>query len=177
MGRTKTKTFTQPDTYSCGPAALKIALRVLGIHKSYEYLADLCKTTKNGTSVTNLIKAANQVGLSLMSLESVDYLYMDVKPHEDTGHYATIARYSARNSRLILFDSYSGSKKSYLWTDFLDRWYDYDFKRVKATHSIRRYRLYKRWHNRLLLVLATNPKFLPKFTNSSAKIYLPNSGE
>jgi ABC-type bacteriocin/lantibiotic exporter with double-glycine peptidase domain len=195
MSRKKTKSFTQPDKEACGPASLKNALKLLGMRKSYDELYDLCKTTKNGTSVENLIKAACRLGLSVMSLEwatlthiqnalksapgqpravIVDYLYMDEEPMEETGHYAVVASYSARSSRIILFDSFSGTKKSYLWTDFLDQWYDYDYKRIKAKHSIRRYTLYKRWHNRLMLVVAKSPKHLPKFRSVSKKLYIPN---
>lgn len=192
MGRTKTKTYAQPDENSCGPAALKNALNIIGLRSSFKELCRLCKNTKNGTSVANLIKAANNQGASVMTVEwatlrhiqrilkaksgqplagIVDYLYMDGEPHEDTGHYAAISSYSARNSRLILFDSYSGTKKSYLWTDFQENWFDYDNKRITSKHAIRRGQLYKRWHNRLLVILARDEQHLPKFTTPTAKIY------
>ncbi len=193
MSRSKTKTFTQPDEEACGPAALKTALRILGDSRSYEELYSLCKTNKNGTSVTNLIRAANKLGISVLSVQwatlthiqnaikfrpgqpravIVDYLYKDTEPPEETGHYAVVAKYSARNSRIVLFDSYSGKKKSYLWTDFLDRWYDYDYKRIKNKTAIRRYKLYRRWHNRLMLVLAKDPKHLPRYRIPTTKHYL-----
>lgn len=196
MSRKKTKPFTQPDKEACGPAALKNTLKLFNMRKSYDQLYDLCKTTKNGTSVENLIQAANRLGFYVMSIEwatlthlqnalkspsaatravIVDYLYKDEEPHEETGHYAVVASYSARSSRVILFDSYSGTKKSYLWTDFLDRWYDYDYKRVKAKHSIRRYNLYRKWHNRLLLVIAKQPEHLPKFKSATKKIFIPKN--
>ena len=194
MSRKKTRPFTQPDIEACGPAALKTALKLFGMRRSYDGLYDLCKTTKNGTSVENLIKAANRLGFYVLSIEwatlthiqnspkapsghtravIVDYLYRDEDPHEETGHYAVVAGYSARSSRIITFDSYTGTKKSYLWTDFLDSWYDYDYKRIKARHSIRRYTLYKRWHNRLMLVLAKKPEFLPRFRSASKKYFTP----
>lgn len=196
MGRKKTKPITQIDEVSCGPASLKIALKILGVNLGYEYLYSLCKTNKNGTSVARMIQAANKLGLSVMTMEwatlthlqsalkskpgkprivIVDYLYSDTEPPEETGHYAVVAGYSARNSRIIIFDSISGTKKSYLWTDFLDTWYDYDYKRVKAEHSIRRYQLYKKWHNRLMFVMSFNPKYLPKFRNSLTQLFTPSS--
>ena len=194
MSRSKAKPVFQPDDFSCGPVALKTALSILRVKSSVKELKTICKTNSRGTSIPNLIRGANRKGVYVMAIEwatlkhlqsalkyaagqpravIVDYLYKDATPHEETGHYATVSGFSSRSSRIILLDSYTGTKKSYRWTDFLDRWYDYDYQRVKAEHSIRRYQLYKRWRNLLMLVLARDPKHLPKFRNSTKKIYLP----
>ncbi|MEK7064679.1 MAG: cysteine peptidase family C39 domain-containing protein [Patescibacteria group bacterium] len=188
MGRSKAKTYLQPDDRTCGPASLKTALEILGIRKSLGELIRLCKTNRNGTSPARLIRAANRLGISVLAVEwttlthlqnalkhkplkpravIVDYLYdlkADFSPHEESGHYATVASYSASNRRIILFDSSSGGKKSYDWKDFLDRWYDFESKKRQA-------KFVKSWNNHLMLVLARNVNYLPKFKISTAKLF------
>ena len=199
MGRTKAKIFSQPDEFTCGPTALKTAMGIMGLRSpSLKSLIKLCRTNQNGTSVRKLIAAANRLGLSVLALEwaslrhlqaalrhhsqkpravIVDYLYdlnEDESPHEDSGHYAAVASYSNRNARIVLLDSSNGKKRSYLWSDFLNRWYDFDFKRRQIKNGPgRHFRLVKNWNNRLMLVVARNPKFLPKFKISTAKLFLP----
>ena len=189
MGRSKAKTYLQPDDNTCGPASLKTALEILGIRKSLGELIKLCRTTRNGTSPAKLIRAANRLGISVLAVEKttlthlqnalkykslkpraviVDYLYdlkADLSPHEESGHYAAVASYSASNRRIILFDSSTGTKKSYDWKDFMNRWCDFEFKK----HGDK---LIKSWNNRLMFVLAKDPKHLPKFKISTAKLFL-----
>jgi ABC-type bacteriocin/lantibiotic exporter with double-glycine peptidase domain len=193
MSRSKAKPHSQPDEHSCGPAALKTALEILGVRKSHSQLANLCKTNTHGTTLPNLIKAANKCGISVLSVEwatlrhlqsvlkntplrplavIVDYLYdIDDEHSEDTGHYATVASFSSRLSKIVIFDSYTGKKKSYLWTDFLDRWYGFDKKRRKISHRRNKFKLSRKWHNRLLLILAKDQGHLPKFTTPTAKLF------
>ena len=198
MGRSKAKTYLQPDDNTCGPASLKTALEILGIKKSLKELIRLCRTSRNGTTPARLINAANKLGVSVLAVEwttlthlqnalkhqaskpravIVDYLYdlkTDFSPHEESGHYTAVAKYSASQRRLPVFDSASGSKKSYDWQDFLDRWYDFEFKRRKTKIGrTKTFKLVKSWNNRLMLVLARDPKFLPKFKISTAKLFLP----
>lgn len=194
MSRSRTKIFIQPNGFSCGPSSLKIALRTLNIQVSYDTLFTLCKTTRTGTNAAGLIRAANRLGLCAMTVHNstlthlqsalrskpgqeraviVDYLYLDETPEEETGHFAAVAGYSSRLSRIILFDSFSGTKKSYLWTDFLDRWYGYEYKRIKNKQSVRHLSLYRRWQNRHMIILAKSPKNLPDFRTPHKKIYLP----
>ena len=194
MGRSKAKPQSQPDDSSCGPAALKTALEIIGIRKSLKTLTKLCRTNSKGTTLPNLIQAANKSGANVLTVEwatlrhlqsvlkpnptqplsaMVDYFYWKDgdEPDEDTGHYATVASYSARLSKIVVFDSYTGKKKSYLWTDFLDRWYGFDKKRRRISDRGKKFRLSKKWHNRLLLILAREPEFLPTFTTPSTKLF------
>jgi len=193
MSRSKTKPFPQPDEYSCGPASLKTALEILGTHRSFSSISRLCRVTKNGTPVKKLITVANKLGVAVLAVEwatlrhlqsalkpqasqpravIVDYLYHDTEPVENTGHYAAVASYSARNSRIYLLDSHSQTRKSYAWKNFLDRWYDYDYKRTK-TSKPQKYRISRKWYNRLMLVLARDPRHLPRFRTPTAKLFLP----
>jgi ABC-type bacteriocin/lantibiotic exporter with double-glycine peptidase domain len=192
MSRSKTKPLVQTDEDSCGPAALKVALQIIGIRISYRKLVEYCHTNTRGTTLPNLIKAANKAGATVLTVEwatlrhlqsvlktppqrplsaIVDYFYDG--QYEDTGHYAAVAAYSSRLSKIIIFDSYTGRKKSYLWTEFLDRWYGFDHKRKKIPHRSNRFKLSKKWHNRLLLILAKDKSYLPEFTISTAKTFTP----
>lgn len=193
MTRSTTKIFVQPNEFSCGPSSLKNALRTLNIRVPYTTLFSLCKTTKNGTNIKDIIRAANQLGLSVMSMQKctlthiqstlrarpgrklaiiVDYIYPENET-EDDSHFAAVAAYSARSGRITMFDSYSGTRKSYLWTDFINRWYGYESRRIKNKNSVRYLSYYKKWQDRHMLILAKHPSHLPKFKNSTIKVFLP----
>jgi ABC-type bacteriocin/lantibiotic exporter with double-glycine peptidase domain len=183
MGLSKAKTYSQPNDFTCVPSSLKTALEILGQRRSLNYLTRLCKTTRNGTSLKNLVKAANKLGLSVMAIEKaslrhvkstlnhpsnqpraiiVNYLYKDHQPEEETGHCSTVAGFSHNHRRIILFDPYAGQKKSFTWTDFLDRWYDYEVIHRR-----------KIWQIRLMIIFARQPDHLPKFKITTAKVFLP----
>lgn len=195
MGRTHITPFQQPDDTTCGPSALKSALAILGKRRSLASLIELCKTNRNGTSTKNMIAAITKMGFPVLVVEYatlhhlqgalkyspnvpravlVSYLYdLDEKedPHPDSGHWAVVTSYSARNSRIVLLDSASGKKKSYPWKEFRDRWMDYDLKRRKLSKRGRKFRLVRRWQEQLMMVIAKDEKNLPKFTIQTAKLF------
>lgn len=197
MGRSHVTPVQQPDDTTCGPAALKHALAVFGKRKSLEYLMDLCKTNRNGTTTKNMIHAANKLGFSVLVVEYatlhhlqsalkynpnqlraviVSYLYdLDEKdrPHPDSGHWACVSSYSASKSRIVLFDSASGQKKSYAWNDFRTRWMDYDLKRRNIGKRKIHFQLVRRWQQQLLFVMARDPSHLPKFSIDTSKVFTP----
>lgn len=197
MGRSHIKAIQQPDDTTCGPAALQIALRVLGIRKSFTSLIELCKTNRNGTSTKHMIEAVNKLGLSCLVMEYttlthlqsslkyrsnevratlVSYLYdRDEKdePHPESGHWATVASYLASKSRIVLLDSASGQRKSYDWNDFRDRWYDYDYKRRKLKQGSKKFRLIHKWQSQLMMVIARDPESLPYFRTPTARVFIP----
>lgn len=197
MGRSHVTPIHQPDDTTCGPSALKSALAILGKRKSLASLIELCKTTRNGTSTENMIAAVNKHGLPALVLEYatlhhlqsalkyspnapravlVSYLYdLDEKdrPHPDSGHWAVVTSYSARNSRIVLLDSASGKKKSYPWKEFRDRWMDYDLKRRKIKKGKKEFKLVRRWQEQLMMVIAKKKDNLPKFTIQTAKLFVP----
>ena len=196
MGRSHITPIKQPDDTTCGPAALKLALAILGKRRSLSTLIELCKTTRNGTSTKNMIAAVNKLGFPALVVEYatlhhlqsvlkyspnepravlVSYLYdLDEKeePHPDSGHWAVVSSYSARNSRIVLLDSASGKKKSYPWKEFRDRWMDYDLKRKKIKKGKKEFKLVRRWQEQLMMVIARDEKNLPKFTIQTAKLFL-----
>lgn len=195
MGRTHVTPIQQPDNTTCGPAALKIGLAVLGKKKSLESLTKLCKTNRNGTTTKNMIAAVNKLGLPVLAVEYatlhhlqsvlkyspnqqravlVSYLYdLDNKdrPHPDSGHWAVVSSYSARNSRIVLLDSASSRKKSYPWKEFRDRWMDYDLKRKKIKKGRKKFKLVRRWQQQLMMVIAKDRTNLPNFKISTAKFF------
>lgn len=197
MGRSHVTPIHQPDDTTCGPSALKSALTILGKRKSLASLIELCKTNRNGTSTKNMIAAINTLGLPVLVVEFatlhhlqsalkyspnatrailVSYLYdLDEQenPHPDSGHWAVVSSYSARNSRIVLLDSASGKKKSYPWKEFRQRWMDYDLKRRKITKGKKEFKLVRRWQEQLLMVIAKNEANLPKFKIATAKLFLP----
>jgi ABC-type bacteriocin/lantibiotic exporter with double-glycine peptidase domain len=195
MSRSKAKPHSQPDNYTCGPASLKTALDILGRRIPLKDLISACKTTRNGTSVKNLIAAINQLGYPVMAVEwatlkhlqsalktlpdrpravIANYQEIDVADAKgESGHYAAVAGFSARTSRIVLFDSFSGGKKSYKWTKFIDIWYDYDYRRIRQNRRRRQFRLARKFYNRLMLVIARHPAHLPRFTVPTAKLFLP----
>jgi len=198
MGRKHVKLIMQPDDTTCGPASIKHALNVLGIRKSLSSLVTLCKTSRNGTSTKNMISAVTKLGLSVMAVENatlrhlqsalkyppsspraalVSYLYdLDEKdtPHIESGHWAVVASYLSAKSRIVLLDSASGKRKSYNWSDFRTRWFDYDFKRRKLHKRGKKFRLVKSWQPQLLLIIAKTEDALPKFRISTAHIFTPS---
>ena len=198
MGRSHITPIQQPDDTTCGPAALKLALTILGKRRSLASLITLCKTTRNGTSTKSMIAAVNKLGLPALVVEYatlhhlqsalkytpnapravlVSYLYdLDEKdvPHPESGHWAVVSSYSARNSRIVLLDSASGKKKSYPWKEFRDRWMDYDLKRRKIKKGKKEFKLVRRWQEQLMMVVARDKDFLPKFKISTAKLFEPS---
>jgi ABC-type bacteriocin/lantibiotic exporter with double-glycine peptidase domain len=202
MGRSHVAPIQQPNDQTCGPAATKIALEILGIKKSVKNLTKLCHTNSNGTSTKNIIAAINRLGLPVLAVEyaslrhirsaltnkphkiragMVSYLYdnkdeqtLDT-PHPDSGHWATLASYDSSRSRIVLFDSSKAQKKSYLWKQFRERWTDYDLKRRNKRDGS--FRLVRKWQPQLLLITAQDKKDLPKFTIATAKLFLPKSSQ
>lgn len=195
MGRSHVIPIQQPNNTTCGPAALQLGLRVLGMRRSLTTLIALCRTNRNGTSTKHMIRAVNKLGLSALVVEYatlhhlqsalhypskqvravlVSYLYdLDEKdrPHPDSGHWAAVASYLSSKSRIVLLDSATGRKKSYPWSEFRSRWMDYDLKRKKVGKRGRRFRLVRRWQQQLMMVIARKPKYLPKFKIATAKLF------
>lgn len=197
MGRSHVLPIQQPNDTACGPASLKHALEIFGKRYSLDVLMKLCRTNRNGTSTKHLIDAINKLGFSVLVVEyatlhhlqsalkynqnhiravMVTYLYdLDekYKPHPDSGHWAVVSSYLASKSRIVLLDSASGQKKSYDWQDFRSRWMDYDLKRTRTGKDGKQFRLIRKWQQQLLMVIAKDPKDLPKFTIETKEVFTP----
>lgn len=183
---------------ACGPAALRHALAVLGKRTTFTDLQELCAVTRNGTSTKNMIRAVCKLGLSalvvrratLKHLQSalryspqktravvVSYLY-DLDDHKDpnpeSGHWATVSGYLASKSRIVLFDSIKGQKKSYEWNKFRERWTDYDYKKRKIGKRGKRFKIVRHWQPQLMMIVAKEARNLPQFSIGTAKVYPTN---
>lgn len=189
MGRSSVVPIYQSsDEPACGPAALKHALAVLGKRKSLERLKEICKVTRNGTSTKNMVAATKKLGLSALVVKSatlhhlhsalrygpqnvravlVSYLYDKDK---DSGHWATVSGYLSSKSRIVLFDSYSGQKKSYPWEQFRSRWIDYDLKRRRVGKR-GKFKIVRHWQPQLMMVVAEHTEALPRFRIHTARLY------
>lgn len=187
MGRTHVRPIEQPDEVTCGPSSLKVALDILGKRKSLRSLISLCNTTRQGTTTNKMIQAINTLELSALLIKKttlrhikstlkyhpkktraalVFYLYdVDEKnrPHPESGHWAVVRSYSEEKKRIFLFDSYSGKRKSYTWSEFRRRWQDYELKRRSVKKRGRKFQFIRKKQPQFMIVLANNPYHLPNF--------------
>ncbi|MBI2404792.1 hypothetical protein HYV22_01275, partial [Candidatus Gottesmanbacteria bacterium] len=99
------------------------------------------------------------------------------EPHPDSGHWAVVSSYLASKSRIVLLDSATGRKKSYDWSDFRSRWMDYDLKRKRFKKNGKKFRLVRKWQQQLLMIIARDPKHLPKFTIATSRIFTSTGTE
>ncbi len=193
--------YQPSDEPACGPAAIKHALAILGKRASFTKLREMCKVTRNGTSTHEMIRAVHRLGLPALLVKSatlrhiqsalryspnkmravmVSYLYEldeNEQPHPESGHWATVSSFLASKSRIVLFDSCSGRKKSYQWSEFRDRWTDYDYQRRRLRARGRRFQLIRRWQPQLLLIVAKRADDLPHFQIPTARVFLPGQGQ
>lgn len=197
MTRSRMNPIRQPDENSCGPASLKLALAMLGKRVSVRNMMHLCNTNKNGTTTNNMIRAIKKLGISALVLEKttlrhllsslrndsmqkravlVSYLYSTDKnnrPNPDSGHWAVVSSYKPATGRIVLLDSYTGRKTSYNWLEFRRRWIDQTLKRRRISLYRSKYRMIQKQERQLMIVMATYPTHLPKFSSSSARWIYP----
>ncbi len=141
--------YEQKGKDSCGPACLKIILAFYGIRKSEKNLEKLCKTTNNGTTIKNLIKAARKFELvgDVKEYSSIEYLKKNIKQKiptivdwflEDDGHYSVVAGIDDKN--IYLQDPSIGKIRKVELQKFKRIWFDFvgDFPKSKKEFILRR---------------------------------------
>jgi ABC-type bacteriocin/lantibiotic exporter with double-glycine peptidase domain len=194
MSRSKTKPVKQPNGVTCGPASLKTALKIFDKKISLSKLINLCKTSRQGTSTDKLLSTIKKLGLSALFIKGatlkhinktlytskpkvlvslVNYLYDDDKngnPDPESGHWAAVASFSQLKRKIVLFDSYTGKRKSYNWPEFRLRWYDYKLKKRTTDKQSGKYKFIHKWDNQPLIIVGLHPSHLPKFAYNSQKI-------
>jgi len=197
MTRSRISPIKQPDDNSCGPAALKTALAMLGKRASVSALIDLCKTNKNGTTTRNMLSAIKHLKLSSLVVEKttlnhllsalrspktikravlVSYLYHIDKNDQvdpDSGHWAVVSSYKPASGRIVLLDSYTGQKISYPWSEFRRRWVDKKLKKRKITKRGVEWKFIKKPEKQLMIVVSQTADSLPKFRIPTARIMTP----
>jgi hypothetical protein len=108
--------YDQPNSYECGPFALKHALLVLGVFESERRLARLAGTDRGGTDEAQLARAAQRLGFELPTERVHDAREARRALSERLGagnpvllcvdqweHWITVAGES--DGRLVVFDS------------------------------------------------------------------------
>lgn len=93
----------QLDMMDCGPACLKMIAKHYGKFYSLQYLRDKCGITKEGVSFLDLSHAAEDIGLSTLSLKCSmeDLLYKIPLPaiiHWDTNHFVVVYKTTPKSS-------------------------------------------------------------------------------
>jgi len=194
MSRYRIIPIKQPDEDSCGPAALKMALSILGKRMSFSRLKDLCETNTNGTNTKKMIRAIKKLNLPALVVEKttlnhllsalrtsplqkravlVSYLYgidQDDNPEPWTGHWAVVSSFKPSTSRIVLLDSYTGGKTSYAWGEFRRRWIDENLKRRKTGKRKNKFRFVHKSEKQLMIVLSNDAAHLPRFGMQSARL-------
>jgi predicted double-glycine peptidase len=134
----------QEKEYTCGAAAMKMALEYLGIEKTEKQLIRLLKTekirgtyTKNFASVLkklkiNFVIKSNTTIYDLRHFQNKGYLIIVnyFLPAEKCDHYAVLRKIDWKF--VYLFDPWYGPEHRYKRKDFLKNWHsDFNFEKEK----------------------------------------------
>jgi hypothetical protein len=128
----------------CGPAALKIVLDYYQIPATEKKLAQLCRTTKAGTTPQNIVNAAQKIGLSAyqkenMAIEEVKKIVksgipvianFQLKPKKGEGHYAAIMGYG-KDTFIFSDPQEDRGYREVKIKDFMKLWYELEDQTVR----------------------------------------------
>ncbi len=120
--------YIQSESKDCGPSCLKIIARYYGNNVDIEYLRKVSETTRSGTSLTGLIRAAKKIGFkAVASKESFSILKKEVPlpviAHWNQDHFVVV--YEITNDKVYVSDPELGKVK-YTHSDFMDKWLEND---------------------------------------------------
>ncbi len=120
----KFPTYRQHDAMDCGPACIKIVAQWYGKALLLEQLRSLCGTTRSGTSMFGLSKAAEQVGFTTdaVQLNIGDLIELNMFPcivYWQQKHYVVV--YKATQKKVYVSDPAHGLVV-YLKQEFLNGW-------------------------------------------------------
>ena len=103
---------SQVDSVDCGPACLATVLAHWGRHESLHYLRDLAGTTRTGTTLLGLYRAAQALGLKVkaleVDLERLHGLTLPVILHWEDSHYVVLAKLCRRKA--LIYDPATGKR-------------------------------------------------------------------
>jgi hypothetical protein len=128
--------YPQPNTWQCGPFALKHALAILGQFVDEKAISRKAKTTRGGTDEKMLRRAAKAFKCKLIEVRLVDEnaAYRRLTSYLERGlpclicinqweHWVTLVGYKARSKRFVVLDS---EKEPVVrlpaWTELKRRW-------------------------------------------------------
>jgi hypothetical protein len=128
--------YPQPNTWQCGPFALKHALAILGKFVDEKTLTKQARTTRGGTDERMLSRAAKAVKTKLVEFRRTneDAAYRALTKNLEQGlpclicinqwgHWVTIVGFNARENRFVVLDSEKDPVvRLPTWTELKRRW-------------------------------------------------------
>lgn len=117
-------TYIQHDQMDCGPACLKIVSKFYGKAFSMKYLRDLCYITREGVSLFDIGRAAEEIGFRTLAIK-VSFNDLEKKMplplivHWQQRHFIVVYRIS--QTKIYVSDPAVGLV-SYSWVDYRTAW-------------------------------------------------------
>ena len=122
--RKKYPFYKQPDAMDCGPVCLKMVAEYHGKSFSMQHLRKLCKIGKQGTSMLDLIDAAENLGLKTLAAElphnKLHKVPLPCILHWQKEHYVVL--YEITDKDVYLADPALNTKIKLGRIDFLSGW-------------------------------------------------------
>lgn len=122
--RNKYPFYKQPDAMDCGPVCLKMVAAYHGKNLSMQHLRKLCRIGKQGTTMLDLIDAADNLGFKTLAAElpfsKLDNVPMPCILHWQKEHYVVL--YEVNDQYVYLADPALNSKIKLNIEDFLAGW-------------------------------------------------------
>ncbi|MFD0963726.1 peptidase domain-containing ABC transporter [Pseudofulvibacter geojedonensis] len=118
--------YIQSEAKDCGPSCLKIVAKHYGKNCDIEYVRTISETTRGGTSLTSLIKAAESLGFDAVGVkENFNTLKEEIPlpalAHWNQEHFVVI--YKITDKYVYISDPELGRVKYKIQT-FLEHWLD-----------------------------------------------------
>ena len=128
--------YPQPNTWQCGPFALKHALAILGHFVDEKALTKAAKTTRGGTDERMLSRAAKHFECTLVEVRrfNEDAAFRGLTSYltkgtpcliciNQWGHWVTIVGFDAKSQRFVLLDSEKDPVvRIPAWSELKRRW-------------------------------------------------------
>src|ERR1035437_6455490 len=124
--------FKQLDAMDCGPASLKIICKYYGKDLSMKYIRDKCNITREGVSLLDLTKVAEEIGFRTLPLkvnlnDLENKIPLPCVIHWNYSHFVVV--YKITKTKVYVSDtqigliSYSKTEFSRGWIKNNERWY------------------------------------------------------
>lgn len=106
--------YKQPDTMDCGPTCIRMIASYYGAQIGLEQLKELTETTREGSNLLFLSKAAEQIGFRTLGVNVNFEKLQDEVPlpciaHFDQGHFVVV--YAVTRTKVIIGDPARGLVK------------------------------------------------------------------
>ncbi|HCA09205.1 MAG TPA: ABC transporter ATP-binding protein [Chryseobacterium sp.] len=117
--------FRQLDTMDCGPTCLKMITAYYGKELSLNHLRDLCDVRSQGTSVSGITHATEQLGLKTLAAELSLEILSEKAPlpcilHWDHNHFVVLWHLTEKHA--YVGNPALGKNMRYTIHDFMEHW-------------------------------------------------------